>query len=147
MTYLRFLILLLTLAILSGCQSDPKSSQLDSPGKEPAVAPIPTPSQAQQWANGDQAAESVDTAEEEDLINRPIRGKIIMVEPRLKYVVVDFGITRLPRPGQSLPVYEDSKKTGTIRITTQPNQFQGNKVVADITNGGVLLNQLVYSAE
>lgn len=46
----------------------------------------------------------------------PILGKVVLVNTQLKYVVVDFSLSRPPAPGETFNVYRAGMKVGEVRI-------------------------------
>lgn len=61
-----------------------------------------------------------------------LSGRVVMVNVPLRYVVIDFGVGRLPQPDQRLDVYRQGKKIGEVRIS---NQARMGNVAADIMLG------------
>ena len=59
-------------------------------------------------------------------------GKIALVNAQLRYVILDFGTTRLPKSGQRFAIYRASEKVGQIRTS---NEASGTNVAADIILG------------
>lgn len=62
----------------------------------------------------------------------PLAGRIALVNPTLRYVVVDFSLGRRPIAGQPLNVYRQGQKIGEIRISSQA---QENNFAADLVAG------------
>lgn len=62
----------------------------------------------------------------------PIRGKVVLVNAELKYVVIDFSLGRLPNPEQKLNAYRAGQKVGEVRIS---NQAVSVNFAADIVAG------------
>ena len=59
-------------------------------------------------------------------------GKIALVNTPLRYVILDFGTTRLPRSGTRFAIYRASEKVGQIRTSSEAS---GTNVAADIILG------------
>ena len=64
-------------------------------------------------------------------INEPA-GKIASVNPALRFVVIDFGLNRVPQTDQRLGIYRQGQKVGEIKIS---NQARNSIIAADITAG------------
>ena len=73
--------------------------------------------------------------EKEGVIVTPdasMSGKVALVNPNAKYVVVSFPIGAMPPSGKVMSVYRNGLKVGDIRITGPQRDFD---TVADIING------------
>jgi len=66
-------------------------------------------------------------------INLPA-GKIVLVNADLRYVVVDFGPNRRPRPEQKLNIYREGQKVGEITVSAQARD---QNFAADIVAGEI----------
>ena len=64
----------------------------------------------------------------------PILGKVLVVNTDLKYVVVDFALSRPPIPGDLFNVFRMGMKVGEVRIN---NLSTAANFAADITAGEV----------
>lgn len=71
-----------------------------------------------------------------------ISGKVVLVREQLRYVVVDFGVSLQPKPGDRLGVYRDGNRVGEVRISQQASA--GN-VAADIMAGEARVGDEVRS--
>lgn len=74
---------------------------------------------------------------------RPIdvlSGRVVRVNEALRFVVIDFGVSRMPQPEQRLDVYRQGKKVGEVRVS---NQARAGNVAADITAGEAALGDEV----
>ncbi|GEM_PF-6348560 len=134
--------ILMSVVILTGCQTSKESSPAD-PGA--SLTDLPTPEQATAWSQEGKLEATPENAPPTG--QRAIRGRVVYVETRLKFVIVDFGVALRPEPGQSLPFYRDGEKAGTIRFTTQPNQFIGSKVVGDVVDGTAQQGDQIYHVD
>src|SRR5688572_6178531 len=70
-------------------------------------------------------------------IIRPINvlsGKVVMVNPALRYVVIDFSVGSVPQVDQHLAAYRKGQKVGIVKISAQA---KGSTVAADIIQGDV----------
>ena len=59
-------------------------------------------------------------------------GKVVRVDARLKFVVVDFSLSAVPQSGLRLEVVRDSSVVGELRIT---GPASGSATVADLVAG------------
>lgn len=59
-------------------------------------------------------------------------GTIRGVNPRLRFVVVDFALSIVPRPGQLLEAIRDGRTVGELKVT---GPAQGSVTVADLVAG------------
>jgi len=112
-------ILLLSLCLLPGCSSSSKSPK-DAP-------PVATKKSKAAKPNKRPVPPKFAPA-------NPIAGRIALVNPTLRYVVVDFSLGRRPVAGQQLNIYRQGQKVGEIRISSQA---QENNFAADIVSGDV----------
>jgi hypothetical protein len=74
---------------------------------------------------------------------RPIQavsGRIIAVREPLRFVVIDFGASKMPRLEQILSVYRLDQKVAELKVS---GPFYGTTVAADITAGEVREGDLV----
>lgn len=62
----------------------------------------------------------------------PARGKVALVNAQLRYVILEFGMARVPSPGQRFAIFRESEKVGQIRIS---NETSGSNIAADIIMG------------
>lgn len=69
-----------------------------------------------------------------------ISGRVVSVNDRLRFVIVDFANNVLPQLEQKLSVYRLDQKVAEIRIS---GPYQGTSVAADITAGEARENDLV----
>jgi len=72
------------------------------------------------------------------------RGRIVVVRPMSRFVVVDFGIDAVPPLGQQMAVYRDGVRVGTIRIS---GPSMGNMIVADVVAGDARIGDEVRPEE
>jgi hypothetical protein len=59
-------------------------------------------------------------------------GKVVRVDARLKFVVLDFTLTAVPQPGQRLEVVRDGESVGELRVT---GPASNTMTVADLVAG------------
>ncbi len=66
-----------------------------------------------------------------------VAGKIVSLNVRLRYVVVDFGLGRTPGPEQRLEIYRKGQKVGEIKISAQSrdNLFAADMLVGEAAVG------------
>ncbi len=72
-----------------------------------------------------------------------VEGKVVTVRPDLRYVIIDFSFSRLPKPGAGMAVFRDDKQVGKVRITSNPSQARGGAAVADIREGELAVGDFV----
>jgi hypothetical protein len=61
-----------------------------------------------------------------------MQGKVALVNPKARYVVINFPIGTLPALDQQMPVYRNGLKVGEVRITGPQRDFN---IAADIIAG------------
>jgi len=66
-----------------------------------------------------------------------IEGKVVSVRPDLRYTVVDFSFSHMPKPGEEMAAFRDGRAVGRIRISRNPSHVNGGAVVADILEGEI----------
>lgn len=71
-----------------------------------------------------------------------MRGKVASVNPILRFVVIDFYLSRLPQIGQPLSVYRQGQKVGEVKVT---GPEQSRNIAADITAGDAKVGDEVRS--
>jgi hypothetical protein len=59
-------------------------------------------------------------------------GKVVRVDARLRFVVLDFSLTAVPQPGLRLEVVRDGMVVGEVRVT---GPASGTATVADLVAG------------
>ena len=69
-------------------------------------------------------------------------GKIVLVNPGLKYVVIEGVIGRLPPTETALNVYRDGQKVGAVVVS---NQARGANFAADVSQGEARVGDTVRS--
>lgn len=124
-----FVCWLVALLVVAGCSSSAAPKGDSSPftnirttnapaAKPPVRANVPAPS-----ANPDGP------------VVRPadgMIGKVVSVNDKLRFVVLDFTLYQLPEPGQMLNVYRASMKVGELKVTGPSRNFT---TAADIVLG------------
>lgn len=111
--------LALGLWFVAGCGS---SGPVSEPISQPAVV-------------GESSEVAPDPRENQGVIVTPddsMSGKVALVNPNAKYVVVSFPIGALPPSGKVMNVYRNGLKVGEIKITGPQRDFD---TVADILSG------------
>ena len=108
----------LCLALLPGCTA---------PSHPPGTEPVPR-----------QPARS--PAEPELRLDAQIEGRVAMVNPVLRYVVIDFPVRRFPPVGQILTIYRDNQKVGEAKIT---GPTLDTTTAADIVIGEAAVGDMV----
>lgn len=117
----NFLLFGLLLAVCSGCKSAKKN--------EPVADKPPTRRVTAQTLD----KPSVRPVE-------AVRGRIIAVREPLRFVVVDFGTTKMPKLEQTLSVYRLDQKVAELKVS---GPYLGTTVAADITAGEAREGDLV----
>ncbi len=69
-----------------------------------------------------------------------ISGRVIAVKESLRFVIVDFAASRLPRIDHQMSVYRLDQKVAEIKIS---GPYLGTTVAADVTAGQVYEGDLV----
>ena len=59
-------------------------------------------------------------------------GKIVIVNPQTRYVIVNFPITNIPKVGSYLSVYRGGLKVGELKVT---GPVRDGNAVADLKTG------------
>tara|TARA_Y100000780_G_scaffold190068_1_gene177648 strand:- start:1749 stop:2123 length:375 start_codon:yes stop_codon:yes gene_type:complete len=63
-----------------------------------------------------------------------VEGKVVRTNPRLNFVVLDFGLQGLPSIGQQFAIYRLGKKVGQVRVS---GPAWDTYTVADIVEGEI----------
>jgi len=63
-----------------------------------------------------------------------VEGKVVRTNPRLNFVVLDFGLQGLPAIGQQFSIYRLGKKVGKVRVS---GPAWDTYTVADIVEGQI----------
>jgi hypothetical protein len=115
-------MLALSCALLVGCRHARPSDQTTSSGE---TKKRPDKKAAQS------AKEASNQAPREEPISG-VAGKIASVNSNLRFVVIDFTLSPLPRVEQQLGVFRQGQKVGEVKISSQA---RNNIVAADLTAG------------
>jgi hypothetical protein len=107
----------------AACQSGPKKAPFES-----QTTPVPGP--AAQKSSGPARKAGPETV----VPINPIIGKVVSVNPSLRFVVVDFMTGPLPEQNQKLNVYRNGQKVAEARFS---GPFRNSNVAADILAGEV----------
>ncbi len=70
----------------------------------------------------------------------PVQGRVVFLNPRLRFVIVDFAFHRLPLLEQRLGVFRDGRRVGEVRIS---GPADGTTIVADVMSGEAAVGDLV----
>ena len=110
--------LTICLAVLAGCTSTPEPPPVASTRRITAevVGPDPTAPRV--------TAQPADSA----------RGRILTVNPQLRFVIVDFPTRKLPQLDEKMGVWRMDHKVAEIIIS---GPYRGTTVAADITAGEI----------
>jgi hypothetical protein len=73
-------------------------------------------------------------------MDRRVHGKIVSVNPALRFVVMDFTLWRMPALGQRLHVYRNEQRIGEIKVTGPAVE---TTVAGDLTAGEARLGDEV----
>lgn len=90
------------------------------------------PSPGQETTAGRLATRSKNSRPAKIVPLNEVNGRIAAVNPTLRYVVVDFYLSRIPQLDQRMAVYRQGEKVGEIKITG-PERNQN--IAADILAG------------
>ena len=115
-----FVLLSLLVGLGLGCQT----SRVGSTGAENPV-----------WSEDDQASEVTGKGSENDRVIIPVTsstGVVAAVNDPLRFVVLDYALTRLPEMDQILFIYRRGQKVARVKVT---GPFRGQTVAADIVEG------------
>ena len=89
------------------------------------------------------ATASTNTTAVVDPRGRPtdaLSGRVVTVNPSLRFVIVEFYHQRLPQLDQRLSVYRLDQKVAEIKIS---GPYRGSTVAADVTAGEAKFGDLV----
>lgn len=70
----------------------------------------------------------------------PVQGRVVFLNPRLRFVIVDFAFHQLPRLEQRLGVFRAGRRVGEVRIS---GPWDGTRVAADVMAGEADVGDLV----
>ncbi|MCF7668154.1 MAG: hypothetical protein K9N48_00050 [Verrucomicrobia bacterium] len=84
--------------------------------------------------------DKTDGRELEIMLTEPDSGKVVWVDSKLKFVVLDFSDSHLPVESQRMWVYRGGRRVGELRISSKRKY---NCVVADVLNGEVKIGDEV----
>lgn len=62
----------------------------------------------------------------------PVQGRVVFLNEKLRFVIVDFTFHQLPQTGQQLGLYRGTTRIGQVRIS---GPFRGQTTVADVMSG------------
>jgi hypothetical protein len=105
----------------------------------PAANPAATPPGAP--ATGEPPAEPRDDTRYPQVTPvTPVQGRVVFLNPRLRFVIVDFAFHRPPRLEQRLGVFRAGRRVGEVRIS---GPADGTTIVADVMSGEAAVGDLV----
>lgn len=70
----------------------------------------------------------------------PVQGRVVFLNARLRFVIVDFAFHQMPRLEQRLGVYRAGRRVGEVRIS---GPADGTRVAADVMAGEADVGDLV----
>ncbi len=70
----------------------------------------------------------------------PVQGRVVFLNPRLRFVIVDFAFHRLPQLEQRLGVFRSGRRVGEVRIS---GPADGTRIAADVMAGEADVGDLV----
>ncbi len=111
--------LLLGALILCGCAGKKGSAPAGGASAKAGTGPV--------WASVPATAETVSVTPATSSA-----GKVILVNPSIRYVVLNFPVGKMPAVEQRLGIYRSGSKVGEIKVTGP--QREAN-IVADIVAG------------
>ncbi len=117
-----FTILLATACLVTGCST----SQPNAVAQEEA-APV--------WTEGSEPEPSIGAPSQDGQVIIPITsptGIVATVNEPLRFVVLDYALTALPKMDQVLFIYRRGQKVAKVKVT---GPFRGQTVAADIIEG------------
>jgi hypothetical protein len=103
-----------------GCSSDGSRS-----ARQGSEATKPEGATGKSRAGGSRKASPV-------RIDESIWGRVVSVNPTLRFVVLDFPIRKMPGPEQLMGVYRDGQKVGELKVTGPAHD---TTIAAEITAG------------
>lgn len=122
--------MLLTMLVAVSCARDVHT---------PAANSAPTPPNAP--ASGKPPAELRDDLRYPQVTPvTPVQGRVVFLNPRLRFVIVDFAFHRLPQLAQRLGVFRAGQRVGEVRIS---GPADGTTIVADVMTGEAAVGDLV----
>lgn len=120
----------LAMLVAVSCTREPRA---------PAAHPAPTPPGAPAPAKPP-AEPRDDTRYPQVTPVTPVQGRVVFLNPRLRFVIVDFAFHRPPRPEQRLGVFRAGRRVGEVRIS---GPAEGSTIVADVMTGEAVVGDLV----
>jgi hypothetical protein len=123
---MRIIVLIgVSLALCSGCKSAKQNEPAPekAPGRRVTTQTFPGP-------NEKGAVRPVEA----------VRGRIIAVREPLRFVVIDFGTSKMPKLEQMLSAYRLDQKVAELKVS---GPYLGTTVAADITAGEAREGDLV----
>lgn len=70
----------------------------------------------------------------------PVQGRVVFLNEKLRFVIVDFTFHQLPQPGQRLGLYRGATRIGEVRVS---GPFRGQTTVADVMSGSARVGDQV----
>jgi hypothetical protein len=116
--------------LLAGCKSADAPQFKSTTGKNPAGRGAPATVAVDAPATNKPAIRAADA----------LSGRVIAVKEPLRFVIVDFLNSRMPKLDQQLSVYRLDQKVAEIKVS---GPYLGTTVAADVTAGQALEGDLV----
>jgi hypothetical protein len=131
--------LLLGGCVLAGCARDqrdhvPTAAERSNAAAQKFVAPAPKPVPSSKSPRKNQTPPPTATPRTDSVVNPLVQpvGKVASVNANLRFVVIDFSLSRVPEVEQRLNVYRQGQKVGEVRIS---GPTLNQNTVADIVAG------------
>jgi hypothetical protein len=70
-------------------------------------------------------------------MDRRVSGRVVSVNPALRFVVMDFSLWRMPTMDQRLSIYRNEQKIGEVKVTgpTRDTTVAGDLVAGEAQLG------------
>ncbi|HXT40916.1 MAG TPA: hypothetical protein VN887_12960 [Candidatus Angelobacter sp.] len=117
---MRFSVVVLVALLWSGCVTRNAAKPTAKRGEGGMAATTTTPSP------GSEDSKPTVTLDE------TLLGRVVRMDPTLRFVVMDFPVLKVPAVDQRLNVYRNGQKVGEIKVT---GPRQETVIAGDITSG------------
>lgn len=114
---MRFAVVALLALLWSGCVTR-NAARPDAKRGEGGTATTPSP--------GNEISKPTVTLDE------TLFGRVVRMDPALRFVVMDFPVLKVPAIDQRLNVYRNGQKVGEVKVT---GPTQDTVIAGDITKG------------